>query len=78
MAPDKRGYIRKSFTVDGIRYYVKARSEEDALRKVIEKKLAIKNGTLTDGGNISLEKWSEIAFDTYKRKAVLFQREAKS
>lgn len=66
MATDNRGYIRKSFTVDGIRYYVKARSEEDALRKVIEKKLAIKNGTLTDGGNISLEKWSEIAFDTYK------------
>lgn len=59
-------YIRKTFTVDGIRYYIKARTEEEAIRKMVEKKIAIKNGELTEGGNMSLAEWSEIAFDTYK------------
>lgn len=63
---DSKKYIRKTFTVDGVRYYVKARTEEEAIRKMVEKKIAIKNGELTDGGGIPLSQWSEIAFDTYK------------
>lgn len=59
-------YIRKTFTHNGRRYEVSAKSEKELMRKMIEKKIQLEKEQPTSGGNTLLRDWYQIAFGSYK------------
>ena len=59
-------YIRKTFTHNGRRYEVSAKSEKELLRKMIDKKIRLEKEQPTSGGNTLLRDWYQIAFASYK------------
>jgi len=62
----KYNYIRKTFTFNGRRYEVAGKTEEEAIRKMIEKKIALENGEVSVNGNTLLKDWYKTAFEAYK------------
>lgn len=63
MGKSKYNYVRRSFTYDGRRYYVAGRSEEDAIRKQIEKERALEEGRIDS--NTTVRKWAAVWLETY-------------
>ena len=59
-------YVRKTFTFRGKRYTVRGKTEREAIRKMVEKQAELEAGAETSGGKMSINKWYELAFDTYK------------
>ena len=62
----KYNYVRKTFTHNGRRYEVSAKSEKELMRKMIEKKVKLEKEQPTTGGNTLLRDWYQIAFASYK------------
>lgn len=56
-------YVRRSFRVDGQRYWVYGTDEEDAIRKQIAKEEQIRSGQLN--ANITVRRWAEVWMETY-------------
>lgn len=56
-------YVRRSFRFDGRRYFVRGRTEEEALRKQIEKERQLAEGFLDS--NSTVRKWASIWLETY-------------
>lgn len=59
-------YIRKTFTHAGRRYEVTGKNEKEAMRKMIEKQIALEKQMPTSGGRTLLRDWYMIAFQSYK------------
>ncbi|MBR5281063.1 MAG: tyrosine-type recombinase/integrase family protein [Clostridia bacterium] len=61
----KYEYIRKTFTYNGKRYTVRGKTEEEALRKLIEKQIELKNND-TQLSDITVKTWAYKVMETYK------------
>lgn len=59
-------YHRKTFTFDGRRYEVTGKTLEEAILKKAEKIRQLEDGSSTRSGSVTLSKWAESAFRTYK------------
>lgn len=59
-------YITKSFTFDGKRYYVRAKTEREALIKLANKQRDLIEGKVALSGSMTVSEWAEQAIDTYK------------
>lgn len=57
---------RKTFTVDGKRYVVRADTEDELMKKYILKKDAVESGRIVYSGNMTVRTWTEQALKTYK------------
>lgn len=62
----KYNYVRKTFTHNGKRYEVYAKTEREAMRKMMEKQIALEKNELSVNGNTLLKDWYKTAFKTYK------------
>lgn len=62
----KYNYVRKYFTHNGRRYTVYGKTEKEAVRKMIEKKVKLEKEQPTSGGQTLLRDWYQIAFSAYK------------
>lgn len=62
----KKFKVTKSFTFQGKRYYVRADSEREAIKKMARKQLELEQGLITYDGNMPLKTWAEEAIKTYK------------
>ena len=62
----KKYKYKKSFTLDGKRYYVYGDTIEDVAAKVALKKRDLERRALTSGGNMLVADWIDICIDTYK------------
>lgn len=58
--------VRKSFTFDGKRYYVKAKTEAECLQKIGRKKLELEQGIRTYSTAMPVRQWAERWLATYK------------
>lgn len=70
MAKKKYTYVSKSFTYEGVRYYVKGKTEREAQRKKAEKLAALMSGETGITSMMTLEAWSETWLDTYIRPKI--------
>lgn len=61
--PKKYQYIQKSFTFDGRRYFVRGKTEEEAIRKQIEKEKQLADGFVDS--NTTVRKWAKVWLETY-------------
>lgn len=59
-------YIRKSFTFDGKRYYVRGKTEREALKKLFEKQKALEEHRVYVTSSITVKDWAQKCIDTYK------------
>lgn len=64
------GYYRETFTYEGKRYSVRAKTQRDLWRKVDEKRAALENGMIVTNEKTPVWKWFESFLETYKRNAV--------
>lgn len=58
--------ITKSFTYEGRRYYVRAKTENAAIEKMAAKKHELATGPSAAGGSITVRAWTKKALATYK------------
>ena len=63
MENKKYNYIRRSFTYDGRRYFVAGHSEEEVIRKQIEKERALEEGRIDS--STTVRKWAAAWLETY-------------
>lgn len=56
-------YIRKTFTFDGLRYEVVGATEEEALKKKLEKIRALEAGQIDSSATV--KQWAEVWYNTY-------------
>ncbi len=61
-------YVRKSFTFEGKRYFVKGRTEEEAIIKRAEKKKELESGRVVVASSMTVSDWAYRAVDTYKTR----------
>lgn len=61
-------YVRKSFTFEGKRYFVKGRTEEEAIIKRAEKKKELESGRVVIASSMTVSDWAYRAVDTYKTR----------
>lgn len=61
-------YVRKSFTFEGKRYFVKGRTEEEAIIKRAEKKKELESGRVVIASSMTVADWAYRAVDTYKTR----------
>lgn len=66
------GYVRKTFSYQGRRYEVYGDTEENAIRKKLEKLRELESGTVTT--NTTVKQWSKIWLDTYIKPRGLTER----
>lgn len=59
-------YIRKSFTFDGKRYFVKAETEEEAIKKMALRQRDLEEGKYILSGNVTVRDWTKRALRAYK------------
>lgn len=59
-------YITKTFTFEGKRYYVRAKTEREALLKLANKQRDLEEGKIAVSGNMTVSAWAYKAVDTYK------------
>lgn len=64
------GYFRHTWTYEGKRYSVRAKTEPDLWRKVTEKQKLLESGMLTTNENTPVKKWFEDYLETYKKPTV--------
>ena len=64
------GYFRETFTFEGKRYSVRAKTERELWRKVDEKKRLLASGIDTSNENTPVSKWFADYLETYKRPKV--------
>lgn len=64
------GYFRETFTFEGKRYSVRAKTERDLWRKVEEKKRRLEDGIDTINENTTVERWFRSYLETYKKPKV--------
>lgn len=61
-------YVRKSFTFEGKRYFVKGKTEEEAIIKRAEKKKELEAGRVVVSSSMSVSDWAYKAVETYKTR----------
>lgn len=61
-------YVRKSFTFEGKRYFVKGKTEEEAIIKRAEKKKELESGRVVVASSMTVSDWAYRAVDTYKTR----------
>ncbi len=61
-------YVTKSFTYEGKRYFVRGKTEKEALRKLIEKQNALANDEVLNPSLRTVRSWALEAVETYKVK----------
>ena len=59
-------YVRKSFTFEGKRYFVKGKTEEEAIIKRAEKKKELEAGRVVVSSSMSVSDWAYKAVEAYK------------
>ncbi len=64
------GYFRETFTFEGKRYSVRAKTQRDLWRKVDEKKRSLESGADNTSGNMPVSKWFEQYLEAYKKNSV--------
>lgn len=62
----KYEYISRSFTYEGVRYYVKGKTEREVQRKIGEKIADIKSGNAGISSNMTVKAWAEAWLKTYR------------
>lgn len=62
----KKYAVTKSFTFDGRRYYVRADTEKEALKKMYKKQADLEEGRVVVSGPMTVADWTEKALATYK------------
>lgn len=62
----KKYAVTKSFTFDGKRYYVRADTEKEALRKMYKKQFDLEQGRVVVSSTMTVSDWTERALSTYK------------
>lgn len=70
MKKNSDGYFRESFTFEGKRYNVRAKTQRDLWRKVDEKKRRLESGVDTINENTTVEKWFVEYLESYKKPKV--------
>lgn len=63
-------YVRKSFTYEGERYWVRGKTEEEAIKKKIELMKQLEKGELAKDGNMTVREWSELWLSSYVKPKV--------
>lgn len=64
----KEHQVTKSFTVDGKRYYVRGRTEKEAIVKMANKIRDLEEGKVSLGGSMTVSSWTKQCIETYKTK----------
>ena len=59
-------YITKTFTFEGKRYYVRGKTEREALLKLANKQRDLEEGKVAVSGNMTVSAWAYKAVETYK------------
>lgn len=59
-------FITKSFTFEGKRYYVRAKTEKEAIIKMANRIRDLEEGKVTVSGNTTVKEWALKCVDTYK------------
>ena len=59
-------YITKTFTFEGKRYYVRGKTEREALLKLANKRRDLEEGKVAVNGNMTVSAWAYKAVETYK------------
>lgn len=67
---DKEGYYRKSFTINGIRYQLKARSEKELWEKYAEAQIDAVNHNRIFDRSTTVNVWAREWLETYLQKRV--------
>ena len=62
--------VTKTFTFEGKRYYVRAKTERLATEKMIRKRLELEEGARQIGKNMRADVWAKEWIETYKRPSV--------
>lgn len=62
----KEKLITKAFTFEGKRYYVRAKTEKEAIMKVANKMRDLEEGKVVVSGNTTVKEWALKCIDTYK------------
>lgn len=62
--------VRKSFTFEGKRYFIKAKTEREAFEKMALKRRDLEEGRTIIGKNTPVSVWAERWFETYKKNSV--------
>lgn len=63
-------YIRKTFTFDGVRYYVKGKTEQEAYEKMARRKIELEEGRTRITKNTLVKDWVHEWMETYKKPSV--------
>lgn len=64
------GYYRETFTYEGKRYSVRAKTQRDLWRKVDEKRSVLESGMVVTNEKTPVKKWFSDYLETYKRSTV--------
>ena len=56
-------YITKTFTFEGKRYYVRGKTEREALLKLANKRRDLEEGKVAVSGNMTVSAWAYKALD---------------
>lgn len=67
MKPRKDGYYHKNFTYEGRRYHISAESEKELMIKYGKMLQQLADGSLMINQNSTVEHWSEVWLETYKK-----------
>ena len=59
-------YITKTFTFEGKRYYVRGKTEREALLKLANKRRDLEEGKVAVSGNMTVSAWAYKAVEAYK------------
>lgn len=70
MKKNSAGYYRETFTFDGKRYDVTAKTERDLWRKVDEKKRQLEEGVDKISANMTVSKWMGKYLEIYKKPTI--------
>lgn len=62
-------YKTKTFTYDGKRYYVRGKTEQEAIEKMALKKRDLEEGKIRISSNMTVETWAKQCIETYKTGA---------
>ena len=58
--------VTKTFTYEGKRYYIRAKTEQEALIKMANMIRDLEEGKVAISGNMTVRQWTERAISTYK------------
>lgn len=62
--------VTKSFTFEGKRYYVRGKTEREAIENIVKKKQELEKRSTIASKDITVAEWAIICYDTYKRGGV--------